>query len=280
MILQNYVFLKNRTIAILVIFMILEKETETLKDELIANWIDNFNEIKGESTSLPDYLKNYFLINHVANLSNTIIQVIDMNNFKTIYTSPNCLEITGFTDNELNNTGFTYWLKTIPMKQILFYIKSAQFINQKLKHVSNDELFFSNQCINLAFKNKRGDNRSMISNNSCIEWIGKKQKYQLILWRDVTEKFKNKSFSVRYVIGKNTYHYFSEIAKFKDGDLLTDKELEILQMFYKGNSTKEIAEQMSISSFTVDNHKKNLLSKFETSSMQNVQEICKFIGLL
>ena len=260
--------------------MVEEIEIQALKEELIANWIDDFDPKDNENQSLPDYLKNYFLINHIANQSNTIIQVIDMTNFKTVYTSPNCLQITGFTDVELNNTGFTYWLRTISMKQILFYVKSAKFINQKIKKLQPQELFFSNQCINLAFKDKKGENRSMISSNSCIEWVGNKQKYQLILWRDVTEKFKNKSFSVRYVIGKETYHYFSNENKFKDGDLLTDKEFEILRLFYKGQSTKEIADNLSISPFTVDNHKKNLLSKFETTSMQNVLEISIFIGLL
>ena len=255
-------------------------DIEELKQELIANWTDNFSDEVSENASLPDYLKNHFLINHIAHQSNTVIQVFDMANFKTVYTSPNCLEITGFTDVELNNTGFTYWLKTIPLKQILFYIKSAKFVNTKIKKLNATDLHFSNQCINLAFRNKKGENRSMISNNSCIEWIGNKQKYQLILWRDVTEKFKNKEFSVRYIIGKEVYHYFSEVGKFKEGDLLTDKEFEILQLYYKGNSSREIAENLCISPFTVDNHKKNLLSKFETSSMQDVLEIAKFIGLV
>ena len=94
-------------------------DIEELKQELIANWTDNFSDEVSENASLPDYLKNHFLVNHIANQSNTVIQVFDMANFKTVYTSPNCLEITGFTDVELNNTGFTYWLKTIPLKQIL-----------------------------------------------------------------------------------------------------------------------------------------------------------------
>ena len=256
------------------------EDIESLKAELIANWTDNFDFKSSENSSLPDYLKNHFLVNHIANQSNTVIQVFDMANFKTVYTSPNCFDITGFTDVELNNTGFTYWLKTIPLKQILFYIKSAKFVNTKIKKLNATDLYFSNQCVNLAFKNKKGENRSMISNNSCIEWIGNKQKYQLILWRDVTEKFKKTAFSVRYVIGNETFNYFSETGKFKEGDLLTDKEFEILKYYYKGHSSRAIAESLSISPFTVDNHKKNLLSKFETSSMQDVLEIAKFIGLL
>lgn len=254
-------------------------EIEALREELIANWTNNFNAQEHTPAELPDYLKNHFLINHIAAQSNTVVQIFDMNSFKTIYTSPNCLEITGFTDVELNNTGFTYWLRTIPIKQILFYIKSAKFVNEKVKKLSESERNFSNQCINLAFKNKKGENRSMVSTNSCIEWNGDKQKYQLILWRDMTEKFKSPAFCVRYKIGNSFYNYFSTQGKHREGDIITDKEKEIIAAFNLGFSTKTIAEKMDLSPFTVDNHKKNLLTKLQTNSMDSVSDILKFIGI-
>ncbi len=255
------------------------QEIESLREELIANWTDNFSNKTIVNQDLPDYLKNHFLINHIANQSNTVIQIFDMANFKTVYTSPNCLEITGFKDEELNNFGFTYWLKTIPLKQILFYIKSAKFVNEKIKLLDKNQLIFNNQCVNLSFKNKAGQNRSMVSTNSCIEWNGNKQKYQLVMWRDMTEKFKDKEFSVRYIIGNETFNYISTNAKFKSGELLTDKESQIIKAYKKGFSTKEIADSMNLSNFTIDNHKKNLLAKLNTNSMDNVIEILNFIGV-
>jgi DNA-binding CsgD family transcriptional regulator len=254
------------------------KAIEAFREEIIANWTNNFSNKKVENANLPDYLKNNFLINQIANQSKTIIQIFDMSHFKTVYTSPNCYEITGFKDVELNNFGFTYWLKSIPVKQILFYVKSSKFVNEKLKKTLN-LLGFSNQCVNLAFKNKKGESRSMVSTNSCIEWSGNKQKYQLIMWRDMTEKFKSKDFSVRYVIGQQSFHYFSILGKFKEGDLLTEKEFTILKEYKKGISSKQIAENLNISAFTVDNHKKSLLTKLNTNSMDNVLEILNFIGL-
>ena len=254
-------------------------EIESFREEIIANWTDNFSNKKVVNTELPDYLKNNFLINQVANQSKTIIQIFDMTNFKTVYTSPNCEDITGFTDLELNSFGFTYWLRTIPIKQILFYVKSSKFVNSQIRNLDKTQLFFSNQCINLAFKNKKGENRSMVSTNTCIEWNGNKQKYQLIMWRDMTEKFKNKEFSARYVIGSKINHYFSSTARFKEGNLLTEKESEIIKLQQQGLSTKQMAEVLKSSTFTIDNHKKNLIVKLNTNSMDNVLEILNFIGV-
>lgn len=252
--------------------------TKAIAQQFIDLWTDA-TETKPERKDLPEYLKNQFLIDTIAQQSNTVIQVFDMNNFKTICTSPNCLEITGFTNNELNNFGVLYWLSTIPLKQSLFYIKSAQFVNQKIKKLAKNELLYYNQCINLAYKNKNGERKSMVSTNICIEWKNNKQSYQLILWQDMTHKFKSKEFLVRYQIGSEIYNYQSEIGKFKVGDILSLKEHKIIQFCKENITSKDIAEQLQISPHTVDNHKKNILNKLQTTTMNYVIEILNFIGL-
>jgi DNA-binding NarL/FixJ family response regulator len=120
----------------------------------------------------------------------------------------------------------------------------------------------------------------MVSTNICIEWHGKRQKFQLILWRDMTGKFKDNQFSAVYTIGKQKFHYLSVQNKFKEGDFLSEKEAEILVAFKQGFSSKQIAENQNLSPFTVDNHKKNVLSKLNTNSMDNVLDIMLFCGLV
>jgi DNA-binding CsgD family transcriptional regulator len=228
---------------------------------------------------LPAYLKNIFLVNNIAKQGNIIIQIYDMSNFKPVYTSPNCLQLTGFTDVELNTNGFLYWIMSLPFKHTLFYIKSAKFVNEKIKLLTENDLRFSNQTINLAYKNKVGQLRSMVSTNSCIDWKDNKQQYQLIMWQDMTGKFKSKDFTARYVIGNETYHYQSVLGKFKTGELITPKEYEVVAFFNTGLSTKDIADELNLSPFTVDNHKKSLLQKLQVGSMADVIEILKFTGI-
>ncbi len=42
---------------------------------------------------------------------------------------------------------------------------------------------------------------------------------------------------------------------------LSNREKEILAFIEKGLSSKEIADKLSISKFTVDNHRRNMLKK-------------------
>ncbi|MHB1278321.1 MAG: response regulator transcription factor, partial [Bacteroidia bacterium] len=49
-----------------------------------------------------------------------------------------------------------------------------------------------------------------------------------------------------------------------DDIILTRREKEILELIYKGMPTAEIAERLFISPYTVETHRRNLLSKTDT----------------
>lgn len=54
---------------------------------------------------------------------------------------------------------------------------------------------------------------------------------------------------------------------------LTKREIEILRLLAKAHTTAEIAEQLFISPFTVDTHRKNLLSKL---NLKNTPALVKY----
>ena len=59
-------------------------------------------------------------------------------------------------------------------------------------------------------------------------------------------------------------------------DFITAKEREVLDLVAQGLSTKQIAEQLSISFHTVESHRKSLRSKFAVKN--SVQLITKAFG--
>lgn len=65
------------------------------------------------------------------------------------------------------------------------------------------------------------------------------------------------------VLGKGV----AQILTVNEHASITLREKEILELINQGYSSKEIAEQLCISSFTVDNHKKNLRKKFDCTNV-------------
>jgi DNA-binding NarL/FixJ family response regulator len=61
---------------------------------------------------------------------------------------------------------------------------------------------------------------------------------------------------------------------------LTRREKEILKMIAEGLTTNEIAQKIFVSPYTVDTHRKNLLSKFEVSNTALLIKTAATFGLL
>jgi DNA-binding NarL/FixJ family response regulator len=55
---------------------------------------------------------------------------------------------------------------------------------------------------------------------------------------------------------------------------LTEREIEILRLLAKGNSSADIAESLHLSTHTVNTHRKNILRKLDMSS---TVELVRFV---
>lgn len=63
-------------------------------------------------------------------------------------------------------------------------------------------------------------------------------------------------------------------------DFLTDREREVLQLVAESHSTKEIANKLSISVKTVDNHRTNLMRKLNLHDVASLTRYAMEIGLV
>jgi len=63
-------------------------------------------------------------------------------------------------------------------------------------------------------------------------------------------------------------------------DSLTDRELAILKLISYGHSRKEIADQLFLSTHTIDDYMKRLLKKFSARNSADLIRICFLEGVL
>lgn len=75
------------------------------------------------------------------------------------------------------------------------------------------------------------------------------------------------------------------MSQLQDGDLVeiprvTRREKEIMELVSKGLTTGQVAEQLFISTHTVESHRKNLIEKFDVTSMTAVIKLATRYGLI
>jgi DNA-binding CsgD family transcriptional regulator len=78
----------------------------------------------------------------------------------------------------------------------------------------------------------------------------------------------------------NTHHFVSADIKDTPHDILSDREKLVLNLLAEGRESKEIGEILFISSHTVDNHRRNMISKIGVKDTTGLIQICKMAGIL
>ena len=96
---------------------------------------------------------------------------------------------------------------------------------------------------------------------------------------DVTAMYKVNSSWYRAVFSHEDLHltrvYFSKGSKKEQKDLLSPRELEILQLAEQNKSNQEIGLLLNISKNTVDRHRKNMLARVGAKDMTALIRICQ-----
>jgi DNA-binding NarL/FixJ family response regulator len=98
--------------------------------------------------------------------------------------------------------------------------------------------------------------------------------------------FEELTQAIRTVIAGNTYlspsisgvvvnDYLHRLAKvdLNESDVLTDREIEVLQLMAEGNSTKQIALKLHISVKTVETHRRQVMNKLD---IYTIAELTKY----
>jgi len=95
------------------------------------------------------------------------------------------------------------------------------------------------------------------------------------LTRAIRAVIDNKTYlspSISGVVVEDYLHRLSK-ADFSNSDVLSDREREVLQLMSEGNSTKQVALKLHISTKTVETHRRQIMSKLD---IHTVAELTKY----
>ncbi len=81
------------------------------------------------------------------------------------------------------------------------------------------------------------------------------------------------------VLNLRTGQFFNPYASSADRTL-TDRESEVLSLMARGRLSKEIADVLGVSKLTIDNHRKNILSKLEADNAIEAINTARAAGLV
>jgi len=208
--------------------------------------------------------------------------------FFLTYISENVENVMGYSPDYIYKGGLFLGFKKIYWKQLPMALKVHQWgdrfqeIVQYLPYKGGERMAF--YC-GVKIRDKQGELRTFFVKQKMLGFAkNNKPLLSFMEVEEVTTIFKGDFVWCRMsaVHEKQAYirTFFSEGKKKEYADLLSGREMEILQLVAKKNSNTEISEILGISKNTVERHRKNMIARAGVVDMTGLIYICRLCQIL
>jgi|APTNR8051073442_1049403.scaffolds.fasta_scaffold01128_3 DNA-binding CsgD family transcriptional regulator len=215
---------------------------------------------------LTNLLQNFGVEPEAMPTQAPLFYVLDYVNKRYLHIAPSVATILGYSNQQLLESGPSFYLKLWHPEDFSIYSNhivpaTLNFLKEKINPVDKLYAISHNHRIKNAF-----GNWLMFLQRSTYIWSATGEiigAYGFSI--DITHY--KESPSIVHTI-ENIDTHFNAIDKepcykmvYPTNTVFSVRELEVLKSIYNGLSSKQIAEKLGISAYTVHNHRKNLLSK-------------------
>ncbi len=248
-------------------------------DDFVELWQDINGKQKSENWD-EKYKLGSQLLNQSALANHQFVTIFDTLKQKIAFSSDNIRTVLGqnFSQEYYENHPVLFWIRNGHPTQVWFLMKLSLFFKSKVqKHFlempqkANAVWYFHN----LRFHNSlshigiRGESLEISKNGAMRLQMSAMQKINTLI------KDKDTWWAEVKINDTIYYHYRPETNKFLLGRLFSERELEIIRLVMEGADTKEIAEQLFISTYTVETHRKNIIKKTGVKDLSSLIYILK-----
>jgi DNA-binding CsgD family transcriptional regulator len=231
--------------------------------------------------------ENIELIEHFSSESNMVVGVFDVKSLTVKWHTDNIEPFFGYTNEEFKKQGMLLVFKGLRLSHKLFLFQNILFGIKLYKKATptdrKEYVGFQNFGLR-AINPKTGVENAFFIRQYCIKYDENSNPLlYLSIIENCTHLVNGNEYWGRIEIGKTNklvHHFYSNDFRSTEGDLLSNREYEILDLLNKGNDSHEIAEKLFISPHTVDKHRKNMVRKTgakNTLALLQIAKMCKMV---
>ncbi len=258
---------------------------DQLADRVAQLWIDFQTNQRGNPPreSKVDPL----LLERMSHDKQTLYVIFNVPKFRLEFVGSNAEQIIGYSSQEFIERQFGLIFRLMSEEHIFFFVRALTWTKHAVEILPLEKLTESfSYCVSgLAFKHKKGHTVKTFIRVFPIETCEKGQILTAIIEiSDKTVALKGDDYFMQITAGKKEPQRIAFFSNQKTTDrrteLLSERELEILQLVAEGYSTKSIGERLFISPLTVEKHRKNMLARVGARDTSALVEICRRCGIL
>ncbi|WP_034041553.1 LuxR C-terminal-related transcriptional regulator [Wocania ichthyoenteri] len=233
-----------------------------------------------ENPSLEKHIQKIKELDTYLPYSSTFFCVTNTQDLSFEFISKNIKACLGVDKNELKARGMRYfWSKMHPDDLELWLKALNELMNFTLNNTSIDDRKKMSYTWNYRLKNAKDNYVNVIQNTTPLEFDSDdKPIIGLAHYTVLDSKIKLDITATAKILNANSEYetiYFNNFSQKLLSDGISNRERDIIRLLLLNKSSKAIAENLSISSHTVDTHRRNILKKLNISSTGELVALLK-----
>jgi DNA-binding CsgD family transcriptional regulator len=217
--------------------------------------------------------------------TNTFIAIVNLRTYNRIFMSKNVVD-TFEIENETNPLlGILQYVKFMTLDHAFFPITAGKYYVKFLNSITYEEKI--NQRVVFVgpkIKNRFGKVSRLFVQTANLDEDEKRNPINLVnSIQDISHLMKDDFWWMRFSYGESSQkvkYYHSDIGKATDGDILSDREKDILRLIYEGIDSPEIATKLNITTATVHTHRRNMLNRTGMKDTTALVQIAFSMGMI
>ena len=240
----------------------------SIQSEQILKLWEESHQSSPNTKDFINFIHQSSALNSMGKSKNQVVAFVNFAEQKILSISDNYREILNFgsSDEDFYNNGLSYFLNAIRYEECKYFADISEFFIYALRpivHQNIDYTFFSSG-FHLSIPGEEKSKR--------IAFIGIPTEFRenmpitmMLIFNDITHLVKEDDrwwcrLQLKHPEQQNML-YHSENPVFTKQELLSKREMEIVNLFNEGKGLSEIADSLNLSYHTIDNHKKSILAK-------------------
>ncbi len=218
----------------------------------------------------PELSEYYFLFQDnpvmdiILNAGPSLTIISDLRLSKYVYVTKNCEYMLGYTAEEFLQKGMDFGISLIHPEDIDDYNEAIKFVWDFLLSLPPVKRKYYKTSADYRLRTKTGLYKRVLQQNTALQ-TDKAGNILLMLmvFTDISHVKKESGVSAAIISTENEGYlvWDAKDTQLKNQVAFSKRERQLIKMLAEGFSTKQIAESLSLSEYTVSTHRRNMLDK-------------------
>jgi DNA-binding CsgD family transcriptional regulator len=238
---------------------------------------------ESETTDYHTLLRNNPALDIVLNAGPSLTIIMDMRTSSFVYVSRNSVQMLGYTSEEVIAKGFHLTLSLIHPDDIKEYMEVTKVIWEFLIALPVSQRKYYKTSVDFRIRNKDDIYKRVLQQNTALQ-TDRAGNIVLLLMvvSDISHLKKETGISAAIISTKHDGFLVWDASdtQLKSQVAFSRREREIIKFLAEGFSSRQVAEKLNVSEFTVSTHRRNMLKKTRLSNTRALVRFALNHGLI